>query len=775
MRIAAFAWALVVAGACSMLVHQLHRGVELQTDMTALLPVEENDVLVQHAKQQVMVFLAKRVFFLLGDDNRANARAAGERLAKVLTDSGMTAALTYRINSDSVKSLGALYFPYRFGLLTDADRERLQQNQGAQIVNRAIAIVYGPSSIVDMNLLRRDPFFLFPEFLAHLPLPSARFTLDDGVLSTRDGAKTWVLLTAQLNGNAYSGAFQTRFVSAVNAAEESLHETMPHLSLLRVGAIFYAQAGTKSATDETARLSVVSLVGTIGLIVIVFRSLRALWLTLIAIGVGVLCAFAVCLTVFGGVHVAVLLFGISLIGIAIDYCLQYLTARFGADDRNPHDRLRLVLPGITLGAATTLIGYATLMLAPFPGLHQLAVFSAVGLLGSFVTIILWLPFLDTAEPLRHGARMLAMSNLLWVFWEDERYRLWRLGVIATIAIAATVGATRLAVDDDVRHQQALSAKLRGQEAQIRRLTGISGETEFLLVHAPSREAALQTEEALQPRLILARREGALRGFQSFAQFVPSIARQRENRALENDKLMRPYLASYYRRLGITDVAQSAYANTGFLTPDAINDESPLSFLRNLILESVATGTTHVVLLTGVSQPDEIRRVAEVVPGVRFVDPAADVTRLLGEYRRRAVILIAVSVILMIPVLIWRYGLRGAVRVTAVPVIAVIAAPPLVALFGVTFTFFSAIALVLVLSIGFDYVVFCRESEPSRRPITMLGVWLAMMTTLLSFGLLVLSNTYAVHAFGATLLVGTLLAFALSPLACDLENAGGRCG
>jgi predicted exporter len=42
----------------------------------------------------------------------------------------------------------------------------------------------------------------------------------------------------------------------------------------------------------------------------------------------------------------------------------------------------------------------------------------------------------------------------------------------------------------------------------------------------------------------------------------------------------------------------------------------------------------------------------------------------------------------------------------------------------------------------------------------------MLTTLLSFGLLVLSSTYAVHAFGATLLVGTIMAFAFAPIASD---------
>jgi len=765
MKTAAFAWGLMVAAACVILVLQSRRGFELQTDMTALLPVEERDALVQDAKKRVTEILAKRVFVLVGDGDRANARAGGAILAKALIDSGMTAAVTYRLPSGSLKALSAMYFPYRSGLLSGADRERLRQNRGMEIADRALASVYGPSSIADANLLRRDPFLLLPEFLVNLPMPAARFTSDDGVLSLRDRGETWVLIIAQLNGNVYSGAFQDRFIKAFDTGERNLNSAIPHPRLLRVGAIFYAHAGAKSAVSETTRLSIVSLVGTVLLILIVFRALRPLWLTLLAITVGVVCAFAVCFSIFGGLHVAALLFGVSLIGIAIDYCLQYVCARLGADAGPPSERLRHVLPGITLGVVTTLIGYATLMLAPFPGLHQLAVFSAVGLLGSFITVVLWLPLLDSPEPLTHGAPILPMANLLWVFWKGARYSRWRWGTIALIGILATVGATRLRIDDDVRHQQALASNLREQESEIRRLTGISEGTEFLLVHASDGDRALQREEALQSRLTSATRDGAIRGFESLAQFVPSVARQRENRALVHDRLILPYLASYYQRLGVSGALTDDQSG-GYLTPDAISDDSPLSFLRNLILESNASGTMHAVLLAGVSRPDEIRRIAHDFPGVRFVDPAGDVTRLLSEYRQRALSLIAISVLLMMPVLIWRYGLRGSLRVMLAPVIAVLAAPPLVALAGVTFSFFNAMALVLVLSIGFDYAVFCREAAPSRRPVTMLGIWLAMLTTLLSFGLLVVSNTYAVHAFGATILVGTILAFAFSPIASE---------
>ena len=766
MKQAALAWLLIVGCTAAILVFRIHQGVALQTDLTALLVQESGDPGLRRAQDLAAASLAQRVFVLAGDDDRAAARKAGAALADAFERSGLAQAVTYRLPPDSVTALGAMYFPYRFGLLTGEERELLRHNQGSRVVARALATVYGPEAIADAAMLRRDPFLLLPAFLTGLPLPLAHVALDDGVLTVHDGAKTWVLVAAQVQGNVYSLAVQNRFIAMFDSSAATLRAQIPGLAIARVGAIFYAHRGAQSAVGETSLIATVSMVGTIVLILLVFRALRPLWLTLLAIAVGVLCAFSVCLSMYGGVHVVVLLFGVSLTGIAIDYCLQYITARFGPEAGSPRERLRRVLPGITLGVVTTLIGYLTLMLAPFPGLRQLAVFSAVGLTASFLTVVLWLPLLDSAAPLEDSAGILAAANLLWVFWKDGRYRRWRIGFIALCVLTGGFGFARLTVDDDLRHQQALAADLHDEELQVRRLTGMAGGTEFLLVQAADTESALQREEDLLERLTAARQTGALGGFQAVAQFVPSIKRQREDRALVHDQLMRPFLDEYYRRLGVVGGMRPDAVDNGFLTPAAIGAGSPLAFVRNLMLADGPAGAAQVVLLNGVTRPDELRRIAAAVPGVHFADPAGEVTAVLTEYRRRAVILLAVSAVLMMPVLMWRYGWRGSLATLLPPAAAVVLAPALAALKGVAFTFFGAIALVLVLSIGFDYAVFCREAAPARRAVTMLGVCLAMIATLLSFGLLGFSRTYAVHAFGTTLLAGTILAFIFAPLAGD---------
>jgi predicted exporter len=125
---------------------------------------------------------------------------------------------------------------------------------------------------------------------------------------------------------------------------------------------------------------------------------------------------------------------------------------------------------------------------------------------------------------------------------------------------------------------------------------------------------------------------------------------------------------------------------------------------------------------------------------------------------------------MYPLLWWRYGWLGGLRVLAPSLAAVALTPPLAALAGITFTFFNAMALVLVLSVGVDYSVFCRETSGTRKPVTSLAIALAALSTILSFGMLALSRVFAVHAFGTTMLIGITLAFLFAPAAVPARSS-----
>ena len=763
-RALAAAWLAIVLLLGGNLAWRIHQGLTFRTDLMALLPRNEADPTLQRVNDEVARSLAGRVAMLVGDRDRDRARHAATVLAQTLAASKLVNITPVSTGAAEIARLAGTYFRYRKGLLSEGDRQHLLAGQGALLATRAESQVYGLAGVTNAQLIRQDPFLLFPAFLAELPVPASRLRMDDGMLSVTDHDVTWILVAGRLRGDPYALDVQAELGNALAAAKAAIRSIAPDARILHTGAVFFAQAGAKTTMGEMSAIGTLSSVGTVALVLLVFRALTPLLLTLLAIGVGMTTGMSVSLLLFGQLNILTMLLGLSLIGIAVDYSLYYCVEVF-APSSSARQRLARVLPGISLGAVTTAAGYATFLLAPFPGLRQVAVFSAVGLIGSFATVVFWLPLLDRRDPARHGDRMLAATALLWRFWEAPRLRPARWAVLAALAGIGLLGAFRIAPMDDVRRMQSLAPELVHEQQRMQQLAGFSLDMQFFVVQAPDTETALQREEALLDRLRPLRLDGALRGDRAPASFVPSAARQRENRDLVQERLYTPLLPAYLARLGLPDVAPDP-APDGFLTPAMAEQAGPLAELVRDMIVPGGPGVTHIVMLDGVSAAAALRRAATGIQGVTFVDPAADFSRLLGRYRKRAVILIAISVGLMLPLLALRYRLWRAARVMLPPVITVVLVPLVKAAFGAPFTFFDTMALVLVLSIAVDYAVFCTEAHGPYKPVALLGVAMAMVSTILSFGLLVRSDVAALHAVGSTMLLGVALAFFLAPMAGD---------
>ncbi len=88
---------------------------------------------------------------------------------------------------------------------------------------------------------------------------------------------------------------------------------------------------------------------------------------------------------------------------------------------------------------------------------------------------------------------------------------------------------------------------------------------------------------------------------------------------------------------------------------------------------------------------------------------------------------------------------------------------LLAISGQVLQLFHILPLLILLGLGVDYGIFLLEQPGPGEVRPFLSVTLAAASTLLSFGLLALSGTPALHAFGLTLLIGVFLAWLLTPL------------
>jgi predicted exporter len=86
--------------------------------------------------------------------------------------------------------------------------------------------------------------------------------------------------------------------------------------------------------------------------------------------------------------------------------------------------------------------------------------------------------------------------------------------------------------------------------------------------------------------------------------------------------------------------------------------------------------------------------------------------------------------------------------------------------------FNLLAVLLILALAIDYVIFYQEHGLQRN--TVLAITLSAISSALVFGVLALSVTPAVESFGLTVMFGILLVFLLAPLSAkQVESLGTR--
>ena len=256
-------------------------------------------------------------------------------------------------------------------------------------------------------------------------------------------------------------------------------------------------------------------------------------------------------------------------------------------------------------------------------------------------------------------------------------------------------------------------------------------------------------------------------------------RQLENRTLLGQTLHADggkALMSAYQQAGLKsgaalDLARAYRESEGRVLEPQAWLAAPLSApFRHLWLGESAKGHASVVLPLGVAPGLDLARVAAALPNVTLVDKASSVSRAFSEYRRGLGYGLAAAVLVVLAILVWRYGWRGGPAVLLAPLLGIGAALASAGYRDAPVTVFTAMALMLVLGVGVNYAIFLVEGR-ERPGTTGVAVLLSAATTVLSFGLLAFSGTPALAGFGATLLCGIAVAVLATPLSLTLFGRG----
>ncbi|MBY6261096.1 hypothetical protein EI613_04035 [Azospirillum sp. 412522] len=678
---------------------------------------------------------------------------------------------------------GAYLWTNRYLLSPAVTPDRFTPDGLRKALENDLRLLQSPAGMALKQALPADPtaeiLTLTDRMLGDGGGPASR----DGVWVSADGTRA--LLLVQTAAPGFDLDAQQKTLDLIRNAFDEARGTDGSAHLVMTGpAVFSVQTRDRIEADAT-RSSIVATALVAGVLLLVYRSLRVLALSLLPAATGTLAGIAAVGLGFGTVHGITLGFGVTLLGESVDYAIYLFTQ---TQPGSPARRTLLrIWPTLLLGVATSVVGFGTMLFSSFSGLAQLGLFSITGLVVALAVTRWVLPTLlpegyATERPARMAPVLTALTR------SAPRLRLPLIAVtLLSLAWLAYQGPAIWA--SELSSLSPVAESDQQLDEALRRDLGAPDAGHLLVTGAATVEEALAAAERLAVPLETLTRDRLIAGYDSPALTLPSQAAQRARQAaLPPPDQLRAALTQALQGLPFRPdafapfLADAEKARTmPLLTPASLDGTSLKLKLDSLLVRS-GTGWTAMLPLRGVTDPQALAARLAGIPAAHI--PAAQGAVLLNlkeesdtlyrTYRQEALTLavLGAGAIMLLLALALRSlsSLVAAVMPLAAAVVVTMAS---VTALGQTLTIFHLVGLLLVVGVGSNYsLLFERpEQSPALRERTVASVAIANLCTVIGFGTLAFSAIPVLHGIGMTVAVGAFLCLAFAAVLTRRQPAG----
>jgi len=749
-------------------------GDRVRSDLTLFMPkgasVEERLLL-----DELREGPAGRFILIAVDGGDAAERARiSQQLAKQLPSSELFIRVSnggQLLNKDEWRQL----LEYRYLLSPEISAEIFSVSALRTALEERLHELASPLSALYARLLPADPTGEL-QTLEQALHPNRQPAKLNGVWSSIDGSQ--VLLLAETKASGFDLDAQQQAVEKIR----SLFATAApngHYRLLLSGPGVYGVIAREVIRSESTLLSIAASVLVAIILFIGYRSPPLILLSAMPV-VTAMVAGATAVTLwFGTIHGITLAFGITLLGMTIDYPI-HLFSHTGRDEE-PKAGLRRIWPTLRLSALTSGAAFAVMMTTGFGGLGQLGLFAATGLATAALFTRYILPELPGLSAASRGADAPGRGVLLMRPWGDDyrflaadtlpRRQRIRAPILVIVGMLLLISLLWLYSQGDQLWEDNLTAlspiprQLIDQDRELRRQLNAPEVSHLLIVTGNSAEQVLQRAEHLQPRLDALSAEGTISGSDLLSRLLPSVKlqlqRQDQLPAAEQlrDNLNQALLGLPFRpgtfEPFLEDVDQARSL------PPLTAEQARRTLFGNKVdslLRRSDDGWILMVPLSGVTAPERLAKHFNdrSQEATRYIDLKAETTRFVIQFRNEALYRLGWGLLILISVLL--IALKSPVRVARVllPVaIALIIDIALLMALGQRLSLFHLVSLLLVVGISLDYSLFINRPDVDRqeRCRTLHSLTVCFASTAVVFGLLALSELPVLKAIGSAVVIG----------------------
>jgi predicted exporter len=684
-------------------------------------------------------------------------------------------------------------FRYRYLLSETVTAQRFSAAGLKSAIAETIAGLASPEGLLLKSLVPRDPTGEMLQIIDQMSR-NARPQTQDGVWVSADGRRTLLVAQAAAPGSdtdaqelaldairrAFTAACRENAVPEAATTAAAASQSCPvqmHLS----GPAVFAVAARATIQHAAVRLSIASSALIAALLLVVYRSPRALILGLLPVATGAMVGIAAVALGFGAVHGLTLGFGITLIGESVDYSIYFFTqsAAGTSSTAAPHSWQRRRWPIVRLGMLTSVCGFASLLPSGFPGLAQLGAYSIGGLIAAAAVTRFVLPEL---LPGAVAIRDITPWGLRLEHWVHPVRRMSGAARWAVALAIAGIAALVLYQQRDTLWNRELSSlspiPLSDQryDAKLRSDLGQASALDLLVISGPDLESVLRGAEragrALEPLID----ESVIGGFDSPVSYLPSRAAQETRRdSLPEHSILRESLAQATAGLAIRseqlvpflDDVESA-RHDALITPQDLRGTSLAAGFDALILHQRDRWNALLPLhAADAAAPDiDLARVTEALArtgssDAQLLDLKSESDALYMSYLHEAIRL-SLAGLAAIVALLW-IALRSparAARVLAPLILAVLCVAAALSLCGRQLTILHLVGMLLIVAVGSNYALFFdapRHEDGNDAALTLGSLSIANLSTVIGFGLLSFSRVPVLEDLGMTVAPGALLA------------------
>jgi len=753
--------------------------VRINTMLFDMLPRSNQSRAVMEADMILGEKIGREIVILSAAPDFENAKKGAQMLLTEFDHSPDFEKKFLYFDSAVMDEFSRYLYDYRFVIAGKQTFDLLENGGAEEIAQDALASAFGAVNFFPLDNIENDPFLLadrrMREFLSSSLLAGGSLNIKEDVLAAQKDGTWYVLFRLILAPQAASLKSGQNAVGKIYALAPEIKKSVPGLEFYFSGIPFHSYESASGAQREISLISSITVIIILILFLYAFRSVLPVFSSILAAGVSLGIASAAALLVFREIHIITFVFGTTLIGTCVDYSVHFFVHWKGNPSLKNGTEIRsCISKSVIMSFISTEICFCVFLFAPFPILKQFAVFSMAGLLSSFLTCFCIYPRLKIPEqnkrrfPLLESKIFLRLKNISLPKITRPALTAALILIVLTLLV---FNSSAIKIENNLSSLYTMSAPLLESEKKAAQILDYGSSGWYFIVAGSSEEETLENEENLVMRLEEEIRLGNLGSFIGTSVFIPSIKKQKET--YNAMKAMLPMVPAQFEYLGFPqNYAQNfekEFASAKYCLPKDAQAISITDISKLWIGEK--NGKYYSCVLPLKPKDEAVfRAIAEELDYVYFVNKAKDIGRDLDTLTKTMLLFFLAAYIVISVVVCTAYPKADSIKICAVPFLLAMTAVAVLAINKIPLSFFSVAALVLVFGLGLDYIFYMiGKKQGEEKPLTSLAVVLSFLTTLLSFGALVLSSFTPTHIFGLTVSAGLGAAFIFAMLLQTSKN------